>query len=471
MRVSVLVSLLGTVILTLNSATVSAQGANTTLPTTSSMPGAASLRKPVKLEVTPIEARSLLLGADAEILIAVLDTDNRRAPAPKDLAVRIEMTLPSGKRETREVIIRRGERSTKIRVPIDEPGIVQIRARQPELLEGGTYLNVRAPRRSGLLHLRPTVHSGQFGFSRSPVISLVQTHVPTDRVELDLRYTPHRPLLADGKDTATIYAFLTGDVPGAPVPIRVTLFNNVGRLQPMPLIIPEGADSGTAQLTSSDIGTALVEHVRSVPPIRSRAFQPLSIQFAPPVVGLRVQVSPPLISLADSADLIVRLVDGADNPLATDVARSVSFAIENGRGEILAKDVTITAGGFEGRTTFQPTWLGSVTVRSSTPNLPGATATVDVGLPMGLALASGLGGLLGGLIAYLTAAKDATRWRIFVGLVTGVVLYWAFMVGVVSLVTRGVALNPISALVASILGGWAGTPVLGSVLEKVGIRT
>ena len=82
-------------------------------------------------------------------------------------------------------------------------------------------------------------------------------------------------------------------------------------------------------------------------------------------------------------------------------------------------------------------------------------------------LLSALGGCIGGLIAFLTAR--ARWWRIIIGLVTGFVLYWAFLVGVFHTLARGFVLNPLSTIALSILGGWLGTAAFTRILHLLGV--
>jgi hypothetical protein len=72
-----------------------------------------------------------------------------------------------------------------------------------------------------------------------------------------------------------------------------------------------------------------------------------------------------------------------------------------------------------------------------------------------------VGGTLGGLVSYLTQKPSASWARIFIGLITGFVLYWAFLFGAVHLssFSHGFLFNPFVAMVLSIIGGWIGTNV------------
>jgi hypothetical protein len=175
-----------------------------------------------------------------------------------------------------------------------------------------------------------------------------------------------------------------------------------------------------------------------------------------------------VITLVDNAEIILRLLDKDNNPVATDEPRLVSLAIDAGRGEIAARELTIDIGKFEARTAFMPTWRGRVIVSGSTPNLPITTVWLQVTLPLTLLSLSALGGLVGGLIAFWVG-KDSRWWRVAIGLVSGFVLYWAFVFGVLGILPRAVVLNPLSAFVLSTLGGWLGTEVFTQILKRLGL--
>jgi hypothetical protein len=176
------------------------------------------------------------------------------------------------------------------------------------------------------------------------------------------------------------------------------------------------------------------------------------------------EASPPSISLVDTADLIVRLMNDEGRPIATDSSRQVSFGIKTGRGEIRKDEITIAKDRADGRSSFLPTWRGEVILTAATPNLPIAEAKLQVELPGSLLGLSALGGLAGGVIAFLTR-QGSKWWRAAIGLVSGFVLYWAVIFSVLNVIPRFIALNPLSAFALSTLGGWLGTEVFNQILK------
>jgi hypothetical protein len=144
----------------------------------------------------------------------------------------------------------------------------------------------------------------------------------------------------------------------------------------------------------------------------------------------------------------------------------VSLMIDAGRGVIESQQVQIPAGGFQARSRFLPGISGQVTVSASTPNLLTATIPIQVSLPLALLLLSAAGGAIGGYLSYVKRKRSGIR-QIWIGLITGFVFYWACIFLGLASVSRGVALNPVSALVLSIAGGWLQTSVLGMLTSRL----
>ena len=101
----------------------------------------------------------------------------------------------------------------------------------------------------------------------------------------------------------------------------------------------------------------------------------MTVNFEPPIVGFELKPSPPRISLVDTCDLVLRLVDDQGRPIATKARRTVSFALESGRGEFSAGEVPIEPDRSSARVTFTPVWWGPMAVTASTPNLVNVTAS------------------------------------------------------------------------------------------------
>lgn len=397
-----------------------------------------------------------------EIRVTCLDSDNRIAAVKHDYPVQILAHLPSGKVDTTIVTIPSGQAAQTLSMKFSESGIVHLQARHDRLLTGETFLRLKsgdkgrgaAPREEETLGLS----------TRAPIRALSSAGTQL----LTLRYSPQRTILADGKDQATIQAFVLSNEDSNASEIRVRLFNSGGAMTPQPLVIPAGQDMGAAVITSQDAQSVTVEYVSAAPPAQLQGETRIQITFGPPVTQLELDASPPVITLVDKSDLIIKLLDSEGRPVATDVPRKVSFTITAGRGDIETKELTIAAGGFEARTSFRPTWRGKVNISAATPNLQTAEESVNVTLPVLVLILSALGAAAGGLIAYWLE-KERQWWRIALGLVTGFVFYWAFVFGVLPLLAREIVLNPLSAFALSVIGGWLGTEVFSMILKRLGL--
>jgi len=418
--------------------------------------------KPVKLEVKS-DTQVYTIGGKAAITIALQDASNKPVKADKDYIIEIEIrALPLDRLKKKMLdTIRAGETAAKFILELDEAGILKIQAAHFEkisqLLRHDTVIRVRPAIKSSLRSRPGAFISGFDAFFKG--------------TELVLKISPQRPLLADGKDAATIHLFYGSEEGVAPDDIRVRLFNSSGNLAPLPpLIIPQGEDYAQATLTSRKVETITLEYLGSTPEVPVSGDRQLQIKFGPAITQLNLNASPPAITLVDKSDLIVRLLNEIGTPIATDTARIISFAIDKGRGEIEQKELEIPVGRFDGRTTFLPTWSGDVIISAATPDLQPATVPLKATLPLMPLTLSALGGLAGGGIAFWNG-KNSKWWRIASGLITGFVLYWAFVFGVLNLLPRAVVLNPLSTFALSTLGGWLGTEVFAQIIKRFGLST
>ena len=287
---------------------------------------------------------------------------------------------------------------------------------------------------------------------------------------LALRYSPQRPFLANGKDSVTVHAFVMpkreSPLPG----FRVELFDTSGTLKPVPLVIPPGGEEGTATLTSDHEGEVKVEYLSSTPKVDLDGDKVMTISFEPPITGFELKPSPPRISLVDTCDLIIRLVDDKGTPIATNARRTVSLALATGRGDFSMRDVPINPDQSSARTTFTPVWWGTVMITASTPNLVDVETRLDVDPPLALLGISLAGGLVGGYV-FMLKRRGSKHWRVALGALTGVILLWACLFLGLTVLPRAAVLNPISVFVISVLGGWLGTGVFEPILKRIGFST
>ena len=262
---------------------------------------------------------------------------------------------------------------------------------------------------------------------------------------------------------------------------EIQLLSSGGKLDPANVTIDAGKDTGQTRLTSDRTGLIEVTFAKALPKIKLPPTNTLSFSFMPPIVRLNVRASPPQITLLETAELLVQLQDAHGKAVATDEPRPISAAIITGHAEIQAETHVIPAGEFETRIPFRPTRCGVVGVKAFADNLPAELGEVRVSLPVMLLSLSAAGGSLGGLLAAFHAGlpaavnngplrrrlKHLPWWRMSVGLVTGFVLYWAFIFLSLGALPKAVLLNPFTALVSSLLGGWLGLNVFSLVLKHL----
>ena len=436
---------------------------------------------PVKLEVVP-DRDTLRTDEQVTLEVRLLNAANQPAIPRRPFHILLQARLPSGKvQELRTVDLPAGQFTHELAVSVPGPGVVYIWAKNPELLPGGAYVRVRGAAKAPVQAQPPPAKSQprvQVQAER-PRGDLMPAPVmappplapsPASALQIALRYSPDRAFLADGNDAVTVQAFLTGDADAAPHDIRLNVFDSSGSLHPTPLTIPQGEASGHAILTSNQPGDVTVEYLGSAPPAAVEGDRKLQIHFRPAITRLDLKASPPGISLFDTADLVVTLTGSDGRPIVTDSPLAVSLAIGSGRGTIEAQQLNIPAGSFEARTRFLPGVSGAVSVSATSPNLLTVSAPIDVTLPLALLLLSALGGAAGGYLAYVKHKRAGVR-QVWIGCITGFVFYWAAVSLGIASVSRGVALNPLGALVLSIAGGWLQTKVLSMLTSRLTPRT
>lgn len=415
---------------------------------------------PVKLQLAS-QARVHQVGNPMTVTLNLLNAQNQLTAASKELVISLLSSAPGSAAVKTSVSLPAGSATTSIPFRFDTTGLYEIQARHPELLDGGLILNVQAPpetRRSG------TRNSGSSSIN---ITEILARH--TDLPRLELRVTPQRNILADGRDSATVYALLTGDNALAVTDLEVRLYNDNGQLKPRTIMIPKGGYSGEAELTSQHIGPINLEYLGTSPEAAIKGETLIQVNFTAPISRLELKASPPRISLFERAQFVVRLLDEHGVAQVSDAPRPVFFTLEQGQGELSETDIMIPALGSEGRIDFTPSITGQVVLMAASPNLLSVQVPLHVQWPLLTLILSVLGGLTGGFLVFISE-EDTHWWRCVVGLVTGLVLYWALLFGGLNFIPRMYALNYISAFVISVLGGWLGTKVFSHLLRRFGIQ-
>ncbi|HEX2574481.1 MAG TPA: hypothetical protein VH877_33350 [Polyangia bacterium] len=464
-----------------------------------------------------LPSRTFSPGGELVGHVVLRRLDGTEAPAPRPLTVHVESQLEGEQAHGSDVTIAAGAGRADFRVTAGKPGLLQLRATHPELLEAGTFVRcvppaaapaavgdagpaaqagaprgrppkdddhrgmegAKAPRRStasgpggrsdggGGRITAPAPKSGAHpegaGRANAPYGLASEAHDPRPR--LTLRISPQRPLLADGKDSLSLHVFLDR---AAPSDLKLNVFSTIGRLAPWPLVIARGESEGAAQLTGQHPGDVEIELVSSEPPADVDGERKLKARFAAPVTSLYISADPANATFVETAQVTIQLLDGSGRTVATDAPRTVDLTLDRGHGVLASEHLTIAAGQSEVSTTFEPTWPGPVAFSASTPSLFRQSTTLRITWPVGLLLISLLGGIVGGALAPRRDRRQHAA-RIATGAVTGFVLYWAFIAGLLPVLPRQIVLNPLSAFALSTLGGWMGTEVFTLVLRKLGI--
>jgi hypothetical protein len=491
------------------------------------MAWASALRaaEPVKLSVvagTP--------SADhVPVTVTLLDASNHPVPTAKPLVISVSARDHTGKTTTTNVIVNPGSSSGSAALTIADPGLAEISATHRELLESGTFVNVKPKlfyERVGAVVKTPTTIASEKVTPPQPTVAsavpppTMQPHIPPSAIEshpvtphhlppsalgshvaasghlvaaappsppppppepspvtpapaptappppptIAVRYAPHRTLLADGKDLATIMGFAVDDRPPDAPPIKIRVTPTDGTLTPIELVIPQGADRGQATLVSDHVGSVDVGFLRGNYTLDLDGKDKLTIPFGPPIHQLQ-PLAPPSVSLVDTADLVVELRDERGTPVAADAPRHVVAALIGGSAALAPPEQDIAAGQSSTRLTITPTGIRPILLTISSVGLPDAPVTINVGWPILLLTLTLVGGLAGGWVA----AKEghlALGTRILVGVITGFALYWGTLYVGLGKLPRTAVLNPLTALAVAAIGGYAGTAVLNALLKN-----
>jgi hypothetical protein len=270
------------------------------------------------------------------------------------------------------------------------------------------------------------------------------------------------------KDAATVYANLPPDEI-APWDMLVYVMSSVGSLQPEPIVIPKGQNSGKARLIYDRPAVVSVRFMSSVPWAKGVTGVPMKIAFGP--TKLKIRPNPPKIGLFESTEVGVQLADANGNSVGDDEKREVWLVVESGSGGLDQTSLIIDPSDPRVTTKFRPILPGTVRLLAESPNLGAAESEVTVVTPVLILILCAIGGLIGGLVVFYSD-REAKWPRIPIGIVTGFVLYWLLVFGLILIpqFPHILVFNPFSAVILAVIGGWLGTKVFSIVLQKMGIK-
>ncbi|MBS1902942.1 MAG: hypothetical protein JSS75_04495 [Bacteroidetes bacterium] len=432
--------------------------------------------RPVKIRLETDE--HVEVGKTTVVNVRLLDAHNADAPTPENIFLSINVRWPSGKVDAFIVPIAQGNARGQFQFTMKKPGICQLDVSEAHMAAGTAFiLGTEVPMPSPVSDPPKKTMMRPMRMARAPVFrsgpdgAVISVGAAT---ESDIQHgtasaiqfcAPTHTVLADERDSAEIRVFLLRPG-GLENDATINLFSSMGSLAPSILTIPKGSISATIKLASKDTGTAVVQMPSSDPTMMPVGAMP-AVHFVHAVTALDCAVSPPSISLIDHSQVVVRLLNENGNPAPSDAGQDVTLTIDNGRGELEKSTLRIPAGAYECRTNFSPTSIGAVQISGSTLGLPIEHADIHVTWPIAQLVFSLVGGLAGGFIAKLR--QKYQHWRVLIGVVTGFLLYWAFIFGLLHVLPRGAALNPLSAFALSAIGGWQGTQVFSTLLSQLGL--
>jgi hypothetical protein len=302
-----------------------------------------------------------------------------------------------------------------------------------------------------------------------------------------LRISPERWVYADGKDAVVVRAVLTEGFT-AQTDIRVHLAYGSDRLQVKTLLIPRGkAQSNGLRITSKRTGQIVVRYERAEPNVQNVGdpevvvtFYGASLKSRGPALDDKMQLeltpSPSPVSLATVSELTVRLLDARHRSF--DPGRPMLFGFStrsvegraSGEGYITPRDTESKHGW--ARSVFVPIAIGPVVIDAWTPGIRDAESRlVEIqNLPTWLLLWTALGGLVGGLTRSrgVKSKTPSSFWLTLraglVGLIAGLGLYVALVLGVPSVSDQGILVrrlvsNALGVLLVGFTGGQLGTRV------------
>ena len=504
---------------------------------------------PTKIEVTGA-SYSGREQQGVEARVQLLDPTNRPALAKRDLQVELTSRAEDGTIAKSKVIIKQGDSSATTRLPVTNPGVIEVMALNPHLAQGSTLVDVHAspveqttnasPTPAPSATVAPTVASAavppvtaipspaaqpgrdlrentfstgppsavarsrsEFGRGErrrerstlapppspspesiaapsaetgataepaAPLSPAAETDISNWNPVLKLSYSPsNRTLRAEEDDPATVWASLPGDP--ARVDMSISIMSDLGPLTPDPIKIPKGERLGHGQLIANHPGAVQVWYQYSSPPATMRD-PPLKINFTHPVWAPKLVPLAPNVGLFEPIEVAVELTSSHDVSVPSDTERQVNLSIELGSGELSPTEVTFKPNESRVITRFIPTWPGAVRLIATSPYLPQVSGDLIVTMPYVLLALCAAGGLAGAVLAFWTEKPAASWQRIPIGLITGFVLYWAFLFGIVHVPNfpHAFVVNPFSAFVLPLFGGWAGTKAISFVLKQLGLQ-
>lgn len=432
------------------------------------------------------------VGAELNLEVVLLDAYSAPIAAPETLELSVEIYRESDAEMPLEVYgvsLAAGEQSINLNIPMGEAGTFRIVATHPTLLSWDLFVEVYDPAGAAA---SPILLSSWFGTARAaPAVRPASPEQTVHQLKI-LTPASDRRFLVNGGSRARLQFFLY-DAAGQPVnaleDVQVVLETD-GELKPDPVVIKKGKNSAVAFLRSDQVGLIDVAFRGTIPTLKLHEDTRLDpVRFDDRTLKLSAVSQ---ASLIEPVTLTLKLLGVDGNPLPTRVRREVTVVmVDPSRGRGVFKPVErtyIEKGDYHTRVNFIPTWPGRVELLAESARLVSVPSTVTVSLaPLWFAIVF-TGGVVGSFVdlvggsAGATAARVLTTWRVlarvFVGVVAGALLYWAYLFGILlpplPAGASALLLHSLTAFFVPLLGAFAGVKVLirlaGGMLPPAGGR-
>jgi hypothetical protein len=279
-------------------------------------------------------------------------------------------------------------------------------------------------------------------------------------------------------------------------PETIHLVFSVPGRQPQELLIEQGRDVGTLNISSPGAATLEVAYQTSSMDLQLISPRRFKLHFSPLRPNVFFEALPKKIFQGESTELRFELRDPRDPTrklVVQDGQKYIGQLEKDGASGIFTpKELVIQPGAFSATATFTPNFafLQSGLVKVNLSTLVGdASEEVEVNFPLVTVILSVLGGILGALVSLssrLSPVKGVvtkTPWRqvvrVLVGGVSGFFLLWALVYGLMpwlpqlSAPLHQLLTSPIPTLLVSIVGGFGGASVIANTYQRLfpGVQT
>lgn len=433
------------------------------------------------------------VGETSRLEITLMTPNDEPIAAKEDQALEVSLTSPSGKVSTKDLTIKKGQSSAPFEFLANEHGLTSVTVRskaggiRPDKTDVLT-VPTAGPKRPGkiaktksssklfalpngfdsLVRVMGTAdsRSARFqlaGFSSPTILrpkALIQQNDSAQsnnspEIHIQVNDTGS-DFFANGKNAAVISAYFESPN-GTPAPrdIHIWFTWTNGQLDPRPLRIAKGEFSGEAHLTSHWPATVHVRFVSISPSYDVKGDKEFDLRFVPPGFAI---VGPERLSVVDSEPIMVVFSNEQGVPIVTGADWKVTLHSTQSKLRFVPGLVEVKNDSALGATSLFPLSVGHDKIEAIVPDYqPKPLEIVITG--WFVLFTCIVGGLAGGLAAYGTL-HGSFWWRLFFGVLGGLILSWLYIYLALPKVDINVAHNPFSVMFVSIIGGYLGITVL-----------